>query len=223
MSSDSIKQHFDSVAPGYGRWKQKAHVYYDYVKAAVSEVVPPGSRVLEVGCGTGDVIAHLQPQEGLGIDLSSEMIAIARTRHPHLKFAVHDLMGDPLSGTFDFVVAVDVAEHVPDVTRLMVSMASVVAPGGRIVVTTAHPSWRPILEVAERLKLKMPEGDHQWRSPEELRSAASAAGLDQVGYTRMLVVPKSIPVLKSLNRVEGLSRRIGLIQRAIFERSGPLD
>ncbi|CAN5871839.1 hypothetical protein BH23ACT12_BH23ACT12_00030 [soil metagenome] len=221
VSTDRVRQHFDSIAPNYGRWKQKAHYYYDYVKAAVADVVPPGARVLEVGCGTGDVIAHLRPQEGLGIDLSPEMIVIAQTRHPRLNFAVHDLMGDSLSGTYDFVVAVDVAEHVPDLTRLMVCMASVLAPGGRIVLTTAHPSWRPVLELAERLKLKMPEGDHHWRTPEELRSAAAAAGLHQVCYTRLLVVPKSVPVLRSVNRIQALSQRIGLIQRAVLERTAP--
>lgn len=221
MSFDRVQEHFDSVAPNYDRWKQKANYYYDYVKAAVAEVVPRGSRVLEVGCGTGDVIAYLQPQEGLGIDLSPEMVAIARVRHPRLNFAVHDLMGDPVNGTYDFVVAVDVAEHVPNLTRLMESMASALAPGGRIVLTTAHPSWRPVLEMAERLRLKMPEGDHRWRTAEELRSAAAAAGLDQVSYTRLLVVPKSVPVLRELNRFKAFSRRMGLVQRLVLERPAP--
>lgn len=221
MTSDSVKQHFDEVAPNYGRWKEKAHYYYDYVKSAVAEVVPPGSRVLEVGCGTGDVISFLRPKEGMGIDLSSEMIAIAETRHPHLNFAVHDLMGHPMTGSYDYVVAVDVAEHVPDVTRLMLSMTSVLAGGGRVVLTTAHPAWRGVLELAERLKLKMPEGDHQWRSAEEIYPAAAAAGLRETSYRRLMVFPKAVPLLKGLNRLKGLSQRYGLIQRFVFERIAP--
>jgi SAM-dependent methyltransferase len=221
MTSDSVKQHFDSVAPNYGRWKQKAHYYYDYVKAGVADVVPPGSRVLDVGCGTGDIIAFLQPREGLGIDLSPEMVAIAQTRHPHLNFAVHDLMGEPFRGAFDFVVAVDVAEHVPDLVRLMRSMAAALDKKGKVVLTTAHPSWRWILELAERLSLKMPEGKHEWRSREELNAAASAAGLRQVSYHRLFLVPKAVPGLKRLNRSRTLCRRFGLIQRMVLERAEP--
>src|SRR5712691_1123251 len=114
MSSDPVGNHFDRVAPDYDHWKEKAHRYYAALKTSLAEVVPPGSRVLEVGCATGDILESLRPAEGLGLDISPAMIARAADKHPALRFLVHDLMQGPIDERFDYVVAADVAEHVPD-------------------------------------------------------------------------------------------------------------
>jgi ubiquinone/menaquinone biosynthesis C-methylase UbiE len=221
VSDDSIGRHFDRVAPDYDRWKEKAHYYYDALKASVAEVVPPGSRVLEVGCGTGDVLAFLRPAEGLGVDISPAMVELAARKHPELRFRVQNLMEDPPGDWHDYVVAVDVVEHVPDLDRCLATMAAMLDPGGRLVVITANPVWGPILEATERLGLKMPEGEHTWRSRAAIQRAAQRSGLREVSFTRSFVVPKNIPGLRLLNRAPwaaGLRQRFGIIQRAVFER-----
>src|SRR6266851_3309515 len=45
-----------------------------------------GGRVLELGCGNGDLLASLRPSEGVGVDFSAATLALARQRHPHLEF-----------------------------------------------------------------------------------------------------------------------------------------
>lgn len=222
MSEGSVERHFDQISAGYDRWKERARYYYQAVKAVVAEIVPPGRRVLEVGCGTGDVLASLEPSAGLGTDISPGMIERAREKHPNLRFEVHDLLADPLPDRFEFVVAVDVAEHVPDLGRAMQNMAEMVDREGVLVIVTANPAWGPALHAAERLKLKMPEGDHTWRSHAEIHVAAIAAGLRERSFSRSFLVPKAIPGLKSLNNVkwaESLRQRYGLMQRAVFERA----
>jgi 2-polyprenyl-3-methyl-5-hydroxy-6-metoxy-1,4-benzoquinol methylase len=218
--TDSVAGHFDDVAPDYDRWKAKAHRYYAALKASLREVVPPGSSVLEVGCATGDILASLDPKEGVGLDISPAMIALAARKHPHLRFQVHDLMQGPLDERFDYIVAADVAEHVPDLDRMMVALAGMLTDRGAALVVTANPTWAPILYVAEQLRLKMPEGDHEWRSRTDLRSAAQRAGLRQRSFTRSMIVPKDVPGLRALDTArwaDGLRQRLGLIQRAVFE------
>lgn len=222
MNSDRVARHFDEVATDYDRWKSRAHYYYEFVKAALAEVVPRGSRVCEMGCGTGDLLASLEPSEGLGTDLSPEMVRRARLKHPDLRFHVHDLMDGPLDERFDYVLSVDVAEHVPDLTVAMASMAATLAGKGSLVILTASPTWGPVLELAERLRLKMPEGDHEWRSRRDLCVAARLAGLNEASFERSFVVPKALPILKTLNtseRVKRVRQRWGLIQRAVFRPS----
>lgn len=220
MNDGAVERHFDQISVEYDRWKTKAGFYYQAVKAAVAEIVPPGRRVLEVGCGTGDVLASLEPVNGLGTDLSPRMVEMASRKHPNLRFEVHDLMGGPLQERFAFVVAVDVVEHVPDLLQAMRTMATMMADDGVLIVITANPAWGPILHLAERLKLKMPEGDHKWRSQSDITSAATAAGLRERSFSRSFIVPKAVPGLKTLNSVkwaQGLRLRYGLIQRAVFE------
>lgn len=220
MNPDPVGDHFDRVAPDYDRWKAKAHRYYAALKTSLQEIVPSGSRVLEVGCATGDILASLAPAEGLGLDISPAMIELASRKHPGLRFRVHDLMQGPLDERFDFVVAADVAEHVPDLDKMMSSLAGMLTERGVAVVVTANPLWSPILHVAERLNLKMPEGDHEWRSREDLTSAARRAGLRERSFDRSLVMPKEVPGLRALDSAPwaaGLRQRVGLIQRAVFE------
>lgn len=220
MSYGAVERHFDQISGEYDRWKARAAYYYQAVKAAVAEVVPPGRRVLEVGCGTGHVLSSLRPKGGLGTDLSPRMIELARKSHPDLRFEVHDLMGEPLAERFEFVVAVDVAEHVPDLRRAMRTMAAMMEPGGLLILITANPAWGPVLHLAERVKLKMPEGDHEWRSRSDLMSAAHTAGLRERSFVRSFIIPKAIPGLKALNTASwarGLCNRYGLVQRAVFE------
>lgn len=224
MNPDPVGSHFDTVAPDYDRWKAKAHRYYDALKASLREIVPPGSRVLEVGCATGDILAALGPEEGVGLDISPAMIELAARKHPGLEFRVHDLMRGPLDERFDYVVAADVAEHVPNLDTMMGSLASMLTDGGVAIVVTANPRWAPVLHLAERLRLKMPEGDHEWRSRADLASAAGRAGMRERSFDRSLVMPKEVPGLRALDSAAwaaGLRQRLGVIQRAVFEPARP--
>ena len=221
MRPDPVGSHFNEVAPEYDRWKQKAHRYYAALKSSLREVIPPKSRVLEVGCATDDILASLDPTEGVGLDISPAMIELASRKHPELRFRVHDLMQGPIDERFDYAVAADVAEHVPDLDTMMGSLADMLTGRGIAVVVTANPLWAPILYMAERLRLKMPEGDHEWRSRTDLAGAARRVGLRERSFDRSLVVPKDIPGFRALDSAAwaaGLRQRVGLIQRAVFER-----
>jgi ubiquinone/menaquinone biosynthesis C-methylase UbiE len=45
-------------------------------------LIPPGSRVLELGCGEGDLLAQVAPADGVGVDFSRSMIERARAKYP---------------------------------------------------------------------------------------------------------------------------------------------
>src|ERR1700739_3574904 len=49
-------------------------------------LIPPGKRVLELGCGSGDLLAALEPSYGVGGDFGAETLARARGRFPPLNF-----------------------------------------------------------------------------------------------------------------------------------------
>ena len=98
MRTEEIRRHFDAIAGDYDRWKAKASYYYQLLAELHRELVPPGASVLEVGCGTGTILAALLPVRGLGIDLSPRMIAIAAARHPELEFLAMDAAALPPAG-----------------------------------------------------------------------------------------------------------------------------
>ena len=85
-SSDIVKAYFDRIAPDLDRWNHRNRSYYRDLEVFHQFFVPPGAKVLEIGCGTGDLLARLKPGEGVGIDFSANVVAIAAAKNPHLEF-----------------------------------------------------------------------------------------------------------------------------------------
>ncbi len=119
----------------------------DHVAAparAIPDTVVFRQRVLEIGCGTG-ALARAMARRGArvtAIDLSPEMIHVARSRTPgHLaiEFRVADLNQLAPRG-FDVAVAVDTLRHLP-LSDALLRMASAIVEGGILRVVDEHAGW----------------------------------------------------------------------------------
>jgi len=95
----------------------------------------PGERILDVGCGTGQLTAEagLCGAEVVGIDSSAEMIASARHNFPHLHFEVADAAALPYAREFDAVLSNATLHWVRDQQSALASIAKALKPGGRFV------------------------------------------------------------------------------------------
>src|SRR5262245_60389614 len=99
--------HWDAVARNYHHQGPCRLRYHRRLEQIYRFLVPPGQRVLELGCGRGDLLASLRPAHGVGLDFSPEMIDQARERHPHLEFVEADAHELPFDRPFDVVVLSD--------------------------------------------------------------------------------------------------------------------
>jgi SAM-dependent methyltransferase len=131
----------------------------------LSQFLPPGARtVLDVGCNVGDSLrwAHEQGIERLrGVDINPAAVATAAQRLSGLG-DVEVLHGsaDALpfpDGSADLVLCLEVLEHIPaDLRSKAVSeMARVLAPGGRLVLTTPHRGAFAFLD-PENMRFRLP-------------------------------------------------------------------
>ena len=70
-------------------------------------IIPKKSNILEIGCGVGDLLASLEPEKGVGIDISETMIANAKKNFPQFEFLVGDIeipeSINKIEGTFDYI------------------------------------------------------------------------------------------------------------------------
>ena len=82
-------------------------------------LVPPGQRVLELGCGTGELLASLKPGYGVGVDFSARMVKIASQRFPDLHFIEADVHHLQDAGTFDVIILSDLVNDLWDVQTVL--------------------------------------------------------------------------------------------------------
>lgn len=205
MPKDDVREHFEKIAGEYDWWKDKSAYYYRLLSEIYRERVPEGASVLEIGCGTGTLLAALSPARGVGVDVSPRMVEIAAAKHPSLSFLVADAEAFDPRQTFDFVIVPDVVEHLSDPGAMFRSARKACHAETRVIVTCVNPLWAPVLHLAERLGLKMPEGEHRWLTAKELFGMSAAAGFDVVEYSGRILCPKEITLLAHpLNRAASL-------------------
>jgi trans-aconitate methyltransferase len=95
----------------------------------------PGERVLDLGCGTGDLTAQLAASGAsvMGVDASNDMITEARRKHPGLTFSVGDGQELRFEREFDAVFSNATLHWMPRADDVATGIARALRPGGRFV------------------------------------------------------------------------------------------
>ncbi len=160
----------------------------------IRDQVRPGDLVLDLGCGDGAFTAILVEAGGqvIGADVAQAALDRAASHHPGLDFR-RVAIDEPLpfeDSQFDLVWASEVIEHVADTAPWLSEVRRVLAPGGRLLLTTpSHGRARMALGGIERFS--EPLGDHlHLYSRRSLRSL-----LDEFGFQDVWVRPAAGPPL----------------------------
>jgi 2-polyprenyl-6-hydroxyphenyl methylase/3-demethylubiquinone-9 3-methyltransferase len=152
--------------------------------------IAAGARVLDVGCGAG-LAAEALARAGhsvLGIDMAEAALAAARQHAEdaglELSYrlaAAEDLLSEP--ERFPVITALEIIEHVPDPAAFLLTLAGLLAPRGKLFLSTLNRtrrSWAVAKVGAEYLLRLLPVGTHDWHkfiTPTELAQFGRTAGL----------------------------------------------
>ncbi len=195
-----VQDHFNVEAARYDMWKQRNAYYYSAIKNLYREKIPAISSVLEIGCGTGDILAEVQPRRGVGIDISPAMIERARQKYPNLTWYPLTVSELPtvLQEQFDVIFLSDVIEHLEDVEGTLRDIRKFCHQDTCLIINMANPLWEPLLMLLEKLHLKMPEGPHTRISVRTLTRIAEENGFSLTQRSKRLLFPMDIPLISTL-------------------------
>lgn len=116
-----------------GRISQR---FYDFVMREAA--LRPGARVLDVGCGTGTLLRALADRKGIvgtGIDISANMLSVARRKCPEMAFYESRCEAMPFEGgSFDALTVCMAYHHFADQAAFRMEAARVLAPGGLLII-----------------------------------------------------------------------------------------
>lgn len=174
----------DRLAGQRSAWIAKNRYFHQSDIEYLKFLIPRGVSILDLGCGTGSLLAQLEPANGVGIDFSAAMVEEAKKNYPGLTFIQGDIENeaviDNLGQTFDVIVISDTIGSLDDCERTLSSLHRVCNAETRIVISYYSKLWDPILRLAERLGLKMPQTEQNALSTEDIEALLALADFQLV-------------------------------------------
>lgn len=188
---------FDEAAPARDGWRARNRNYYRDQAAFFRFVIPEGARVLEIGSGTGALLAELKPSRGLGLDFSPAMTAAARAAglDPALEFRTADVETLDLDEKFDYVVMQDLIGSLDDIWLAFRNLHKATHPGSRVVITAYNPLWEPLVMLAEAAGLKSKNPRQSWLAMADIENLLYLNGYEPVKKGRRFLMPFGVPLL----------------------------
>jgi SAM-dependent methyltransferase len=155
-------------------------------------LIPAQASVLEIGCGSGDLLSRIHADRKVGIDLSATQIAAARTRLPEARFFVlagEELTAERVGGPFDVIIISDTLNLAADVQRLFERLHAVSHADTRVVVNFQNTLWRPLLSLARTLGLKARQPQNSWLASSDVLNLLRLGGWSPVSHHGRILVP----------------------------------
>jgi SAM-dependent methyltransferase len=156
-------------------------------------LIPPGKRVLELGCGQGELLAALQPSYGVGVDFGARTIARANELHPDLHFVLGDVE-DPatlagIEGPFDYIVIADTIGMFEDIDGTLRLVHHFCAPSTRIIISYYSHLWEPILKLAELLRLRSRQPQINYIATADFLNLMDLADFEVISQEQRQLIP----------------------------------
>lgn len=194
----SLETHFDWVAENDEKARKNQHAFHESIRRLIQYHVEPGRKILEWGCGAGDLLASLKPTRGVGYDLSEKMVEKARRRHAGktLEFRKGDLETEIPDETYDVIILDYLTGYLSDIQSSLETLKSAAHADSRLYLTSLNTLWRPVLALSQPLGLVMKQPPSNWLSTTDLVNLLELAGWEVVVKSSEVLFPFGIPGLK---------------------------
>lgn len=199
-----VAWHFSAIAEQRMQWFRRNWSYHEQIYETCRLYLNPDARVLELGCGAGQLIGALKPQYALGIDIAENMIAQASRHYPQYDWLCADVESLPdheaLKTPFDLIIIEDLLGYLDDIQQFLSDIRPLMHPNTRLVISTWNWLWEPILLAGETLRLKSPDIDFRqnWISASALDHFLKLTSYETLKIEPGLLLPYHLPGISPL-------------------------
>jgi len=193
-----LVEYFDWVAENDKKVRRIQGSFHTQLSEWHKRKIPVGSRVLEWGCGAGDLLNTLEPAYGLGLDLSAGMISKAALRHGQKRnvvFKQADLQIETIAEPFEYIVLSYLTGYLTDIELALRNLHPASHARTRLVVTSLNNFWLWPLLWAQWLGLVTPQPQSNWLSTADLVNLLELAGWEVVEKSSQQWMPFNIALL----------------------------
>lgn len=193
---NKIIEYFNSKNYQRKKWLSKAETFHKEDLLVLKELIPENSKILELGCGNGHLLAGLKPKKGVGLDISKNLIEEAKKDYPSLNFFQGDIenISDEIkkTGPFDFILLCDTIGYLEDIQESLSKLHVLFNNDTRLIISYYSPLWTPLLSFASLLKLKLHNRDATLLNPADIKNFIDLANYETVRIERKILIPFKI-------------------------------
>jgi len=190
-----LYKYFEKLASTRDKWKKRNSFYHKTLAKQFSFIIPEGSLVLELGCGTGDLLYAVKPSRGIGVDFSESMLESAKEKYPNLEFVHANALEFRPQQTFDYIIISDLLSSLWDIQGMFHNLKELVNPRTKIIISTYNYIWEPILRLGEILGIKAKQPLQSWLSIKDIENLLYLEDFEIVKVDRKMLFPFYIPVI----------------------------
>jgi hypothetical protein len=189
------KNHWDEVACRLDHWRGWGGYYHKRLEHIYKFLIVPKQRVLEIGCAFGDLLAAVDPEFGVGLDFSSEMLNRGKRRHPEINFIQADAHNLPIDQEFDYIILSDLLNDLWDVQLLFEQIENLSHSRTRVIINLYSRLWELPLRLADQLGLAKPNLQQNWLTVEDITNLLTLAGFEVIRNWPEIIWPLPTPVI----------------------------
>jgi len=190
--------YFENIADTWIRKKKLNKYYWNEITNYCEYFSHPDISVLEIGCGTGELLNGIKAKHKTGIDFSPSMIKIARGQFPSIDFKVMAAEEISLDQKFDLIILSNLIGYLEDVQEVFKQLHKICHERTKIIVTYYNYLWEPILNFGEKIGFKTSSPKQNWLTLTDINNLLYIAGFDVYRNTRRMIFPIYIPFLSGL-------------------------
>lgn len=208
--------HFEKLASNYSNYRNKHNYYWNDIVHYYNYFLLEENSILQIGCGTGETLAHLKGDRKVGIDISSSMISVAKENFPAIDFQVREAENIRLEEQFDVIILSNVLGYFENVSDVLIEIKKHCHPSTKIFIQHYSNLWKPIIQLSEFLGLKVKCPPQNWLSKKDIENLLYMAGFESYRSNRRILIPFKIPVLSTL--MNKYIAKLPLINRICFSQ-----
>ncbi len=190
---------FWNEAAGLLSKRSLRNYYHRRLADIYRRLIQPGLRVLEIGSGSGDLLAAVRPMIGVGIDFSPEMVNRAREQYPDMNFILADVndvsFAEIQDESFDVIIFSDILNDLWDVQETLEKIAPCITPRTRIIINTYSRLWEMPLKWSAKMKLANTPPQSNWLTCDDIGNLLQLTNFEVMRSWQEIFCPVRIPLI----------------------------
>ena len=193
----NIKDYFNKTADTRIEYRKRKKYYWDSITDYCDFFVESESTVLEIGCGTGELLDKISGKEKTGIDVSEKMIEEAKKQFPEINFVCSPAENLQLDKKYDVIILSNLVGYLPDIQLVFEELQKVCHSETKIIVTYYNIFWEPFIKFAEFIRIKKKGPKQSWLSTKDLSNLLYLSGFETYKQNSSMLFPFYIPLLSA--------------------------